>query len=189
MRSPSEKYIERKIARFNRDLQKIDEVFYPFGANEGDREAVSYMLERKRDNLIRAGVLQLHTAIEDLLNQYLMHSILKGKKPQSDRGKALQRMLYGAGSLGFDMKLNFAVTLGLISATLREKLMELNTIRNKCSHNWILNARVRRGRRPRQTKPPLLYFRGLDLHNIDHLRDFFDEYAAIYLRLSERTNG
>jgi hypothetical protein len=44
-------------------------------------------------------------------------------------------MLSDHGSLGFDMKLNLAVALGVINAPTREHLMELNTLRNKCSHH------------------------------------------------------
>jgi hypothetical protein len=145
----SRQYIDRKISRLNREIAKIDAAFYAF-EEQRDRDLHASMLERKRDDLVRAAVLQLHTATEDLLNVYIMRTVLQGKKGRSHAAKALQRMVYGAGSLGFDMKLNVAVALGLIKPSLREQLMELNTIRNKCSHNWLLNVRVRRGKRPRQ---------------------------------------
>jgi hypothetical protein len=92
-------------------------------------------------------------------------------------------MLYDRESLGFDTKLNFAVGLGLISPTGRKQLMELNTMRNKCSHNWILNRAVRRGKRPKQLKPPLLHFRGQDLHKVAVLKEFISEFTVVYLRL------
>jgi hypothetical protein len=89
-------------------------------------------------------------------------------------------MLYGAGSLGFDMKLNLALALGLISAGAKAKLMELNTIRNRCSHNWLLKVRQRRKRRPGQNKPPLLLYEGRDLHGVQALKDFIAEFGAFY---------
>ncbi len=56
-------------------------------------------------------------------------------------------------------------------------------MRNKCSHNWILNQPVRRGKRPKQLKPPLLYFRGKDLHKVTALKEFIAEFGVVYLRL------
>jgi len=81
------------------------------------------------------------------------------------------------------MKLNFAVALGLLNAGIQGQLMELNTLRNKCSHNWLLKMPVRRGRRPRQTKPPLLLYQGRDLHSVSVLKDFTSEYGGIYWKL------
>jgi hypothetical protein len=46
-------------------------------------------------------------------------------------------MLHGGGSLGFEMKLNFALALRLINGTTKDRLIVLNTLRNKCSHNWV----------------------------------------------------
>jgi hypothetical protein len=70
-----------------------------------------------------------------------------------------------------------------MNATTQEQLMELNTLRNKCSHNWLLKTPVRRGKRPRQKKPPLLLYRGRDLHNVAVLEDFAGEYGAIYVKM------
>jgi hypothetical protein len=95
-------------------------------------------------------------------------------------------MLYGGGSLGFDKKLNFAVGLGLIGESLRKKLMELNSMRNKCGHNWLLKGVVRRGKDRKQKKPPLLSFRAGDLHDVPVLKAFWGEYQGIYLRLYAR---
>jgi len=97
-------------------------------------------------------VLQLHTKIEDLLTRIMLLCALNitekrlKHRVSSNRGKAYRRMLYDRESLGFDMKLNFAVGLGLLTPTGREKLMELNIIRNKCSHNWVMNRAIRRGK-------------------------------------------
>jgi hypothetical protein len=147
------------------------------------------MLERRRDDIVRSVVLQLHTSIEDLLTSLILYCALgiTDKKLKhrlsSERGKAFRRMLYDRESLGFDMKLNFAVGLRLISPAGRKQLIELNTMRNRCSHNWILNRAVRRGKRPAQLKPPLLHFRGKDLHKVPVIKDFISEFSVVYLRL------
>jgi hypothetical protein len=150
------------------------------------------MLEHKRDDMVRSVVLQLHTSTEDLLDFQIMRRVLstrvhtRQKKGRSNAATALHKLLSGAGSIGFDMKLNLALSIGLIDGPTREKLAELNTLRNKCSHNWILNAKIRRGRRPRQTKPPLLRFRGRDLHKVAVLKEFTGEYGTVYALLWAR---
>jgi hypothetical protein len=180
--------IETKIARLGREITEIDEYFYS-GNEDEDRLLYAGMLERKRDDIVRSAVLQLHTAIEDLLNSYIICDVLNTKPEERSRKKrghgarALRRMLFGAGSMGFDMKLNFALTLRLITKKTKDKLMLLNTIRNKCSHNWLLKAPVRHGKRPKQKKPPLLLYEGRDLHNVAVLKEFADEYGKIYIKL------
>jgi hypothetical protein len=182
------KSVESKIRRLTREIAAIDELFYRGNENE-DRMLFAGMFERKRDDMVRAAVLQMHTAIEDLLNSMIICRILgikpedRGNKQRSHGARALRRMLFGAGSLGFDMKLNFAVALGLLTERTREKLAVLNTLRNKCSHNWLLKVPVRRGKKPKQQKPPLLTYNGHDLHNVDALKDFTAEYGPIYYKL------
>lgn len=137
------KRVEQAIKRLNKEIDEIGAAIYAPGDNEP--VLVATMLERKRDDIVRSAVLQLHTKIEDLLTSLMLYCALgitdKRLKHRlsSERGKAFRRMLYDRESLGFDTKVNFAVGLGLISATGRKQLMELNTMRNKCSHNWVLN--------------------------------------------------
>jgi hypothetical protein len=139
------KRLEQAIKRLNKEIDEIGAAIYAPSDKEPVR--VAAMLERKRDDIVRSAVLQLHTKIEDLLTSLMLYCALgvTDKKLKhrlsSERGKAFRRMLYDRESLGFDTKLNFAVGLRLISPTGRKQLMELNTMRNKCSHNWILNRR------------------------------------------------
>jgi hypothetical protein len=185
----SENYIKTKIRRLKREIQDIEHYFYYQAADE-DPEQYAGMLERKRDDTVRSTVLQLHTAIEDLLNSLIIHRILNAEsrtrkaKLRSAAGRAaLHRMLFGGGSLGFEMKLNLAVAHHVLRGNVKEQLLVLNSLRNKCSHNWILRAPVRRGRRPTQKKAPLLHYRGGDLHNPSVLKDFCNEFGTVYLRL------
>jgi hypothetical protein len=92
-------------------------------------------------------------------------------------------VLYGGGSIGFEMKLNLALALRIIDAKTKDRLLVLNTLRNKCSHHWVLNVPVRRGRRPAQKKPPLLLYEGRNLHQLATLKDCMNEYTLIYLKL------
>jgi len=181
------KSVESAINRLTREIEEIDSFFYRPSEHD-DRVLHAGMLERKRDDVVRSAVLQMHTAIEDLLNSYITFSITgttrRNRQPgRSKSARALRKMLYGGGSLGFEMKLNLALALRLIGSKTKERLVVLNTLRNKCSHNWLLNVPVRYGKRPAQKKPPLLLYEGRDLHSVATLKDFVSEYSGIYLKL------
>jgi len=112
--------------RLTREIAEIDELFYRGSENE-DRLLYAGMLERKRDDMVRSAVLQMHTAIEDILNSLIICRLLNAK-PENRKGKmrnksgiALRKMLFGAESIGFDMKLNLAVALGLLNETTKKK--------------------------------------------------------------------
>jgi hypothetical protein len=181
------KRVQQAVKRLSQEIAEIDAEIYP--SYEDDRE---FILERKRDDIVRSTVLQLHTSIEDLLTQLILYAALGITEPKlrhrlsSEKAKAFRRMLYDRESLGFDMKLNFAVGLGLLTPAARKQLMELNTLRNRCSHNWVLNRPVRRGKRPAQLKPPLLHFRGKDLHKVPVIKDFISEFSHVRLSLYSR---
>jgi hypothetical protein len=46
-----------------------------------------------------------------------------------------------------------------------------------------LKVPVRRGRRPKQKKAPLLLYSGRDLHNVSVLKKFLGEYGPLYAKL------
>jgi hypothetical protein len=101
--SNNPKRVEAAIKRFTREIAEIDEYFYNFKKNEADRHLHAGMLERKRDDIVRAAVVQMHTAIEDLLNQHIMFRILgitRRNKARSQSARALEKMLTGGGSIG-----------------------------------------------------------------------------------------
>lgn len=180
--------VEAKITRLTREIGQIDEFFYKGNEND-DRFLHAGMLERKRDDMVRSAVLQMHTSIEDLLNSLIICRVLNVKpedrtrRMRSKSARALRNMLVGSRSLGFEMKLNFAAALGLLNGKTKNRLAELNTLRNKCSHNWILKVPMRQGKRPQDKKPPLLRYKGRDLHKVDVLEDFADEYSVLYCKL------
>src|SRR5215813_10324838 len=129
---------QRKIARLKHETERIDAFFY---TNSPDDVDLAWTLELKRDGMVRAIVLQLHTSTEDLLNIRTINRILAGRGRRSTRSnaaRALRKLFYGAGSIGFDANLNLALAIGLIDLRTKERLVELNSLRNKCSHNWRL---------------------------------------------------
>jgi len=188
MSTPSKGFLSKKIRRLEREIAQIEDIFY-LPEKRGDATLHAGMLERKRDDVIRGAVLQLHTAIEDILDSQIMCHVLEVPAHQrmrlmrTHKGRALRRLLMTAEGVGFDNKLDLAVALKIISNSRRKRLAVLNTLRNKCSHNWLLKVPVRKGRRPRQMKPPLLLYEGRDVHAIPTFREFIGEYGAIYARM------
>ena len=121
--------IKRKIARLKREIERIDAFFY---TNSPDDVDLAWTLELKRDDMVRAIVLQLHTSTEDLLNIRTINRILAGRGRRSTRSnaaRALRKLFYGAGSIGFDANLNLALAIGLIDLRTKERLVELNSLR------------------------------------------------------------
>jgi hypothetical protein len=181
-------YLRRKIGRLEREIAAIDEHFY-LTEKDGDPAQHASMLERKRDDMMRAAVLQLHTSIEDVLDEHIMCRILevpaygRMRLMPSRRGKALRKLLKTADGLGFEQKLELSVALCIVSDKRRKRLAILNTLRNRCSHFWLLKVPVRKGRRPRQKKPPLLQYEGRDLHQVAAFRDFLAEYGPLYAKM------
>lgn len=184
--------VERSIRRLEREIAEIDSFVYTKDAIAEDRNVYLSILERKRDDLVRATVLQMHTAIEDILTTLLMQRALdlpiedRQVTQRSKSGKAMERLIR---DFTFDKKVELAFALRLIRKPTKEKLNLLGALRNKCAHNWLLNRRLRRGRKPAELKPPLLQYGGKNLHNVDVLQDFMGAYAGVYLRLYARSTG
>jgi len=184
----SERYLRRKIRKLDAEIRDIEDFFYNQSANE-DLYLHAGMLERKRDDVVRCTVLQMHTALEDLLNSLIVHHVLNAesvtrkKNLRTTRGRALHKLLFGGGSMGFDMKLSLAVAHRIITPKVSERLSILNSLRNRCSHNWLLKMPTRRGRRPAQKKPPLLLYRGENLHEPEVVKKFCGEFGPIYAKL------
>lgn len=180
------KRVETAIKRLTREIQQMDELFYP--DNPKERYLYAGMLEHKQDDLVRGFVIQIHTAIEDILDQLITFALTGStrshRRLRSQSAKALRGLLVGGESIGFHRKLSLALALRIISKNTKDRLHVLNNLRNKCSHNWVLKIPVRYGKRPAQKKPPLLAYEGRNLHTIEALNAFVKEYGAgIYLRL------
>jgi hypothetical protein len=184
----SKRYLKAKITRLKREIAEIDDHLYVQGKDKSHDDQ-AFMLERKRDDIVRSAVLQLHTAIEDLLNLLIVERVMaatwrnRRQRMRTVRGRALDSLLYGVRAIGFEAKLNLAVGHGVIAARTRGRLAKLNTLRNKCSHNWILKRPARRGR------PPLLQYEGADLHRPKVVKALLAEfgplYAWLFLRLAD----
>jgi hypothetical protein len=178
--------VEARIRRLTQELDEIDKFFYG-PTKDDDRLLYMGMLERKRDDVVRSVVLQLHTSIEDLMTSMLFgwvlgtpHNKSQRKRRRTKRGQALDQLMK---TLGFEAKLNFAVVVGVITPPIRDRLKEMNRIRNKCSHNWLLNVPVKPKKKAKGSRSRLLTYGGRDLHQAKVLEAFAAEYGRIYCRL------
>ncbi len=76
--------IKAKITRLTREIAEIDHFFYM--DREGkNRELYAGMLEQKRDDMVRSAVLQMHTAIEDILTSLIICRFFGVKAEQRDQ--------------------------------------------------------------------------------------------------------
>jgi len=145
------------------------------------------LLERKKDHLVRSIILELHLSIEDMIDDAII-----AKLSSSGRGKRrgaapeLRDALQGRQAIRFPAKLAFARTLRLVTRTEAKHLEKLNSLRNQCSHNWLLNVVVRRRTKPSRPKRPLLEYEGKKLHSAETFERFMNDYARLYLRLFMR---
>ena len=104
------KRVEAAVKRLTREIDEIDAYFY--GTNEkDDRVLYAGILERKRDDMVRSVVLQIHTAIEDLLDQHIAFALTGAtlRRPaRSHSARALRSILIGGAGIGFDRKIALA---------------------------------------------------------------------------------
>jgi hypothetical protein len=189
MAIPNARTVERNIRRTQREIAEIDAFVYP-----GDEDRFLYLgsLERKRDDIVRAAILQMHTAIESILTTLLLQRALdlpiedRHLTQRSKSGKTMERLIR---EFTYDKKVELAFALRLVRQSTKTKLNEIGALRNKCAHNWLLNVRLRRGKPRTAKKPPLLQYGGKNLHHVATLKDFMGEYAGVYLRLFARSTG
>ena len=184
--------IEGRIKRVSTEIEEIESYFY--GGTREDIETRLYLLQLKRENVIRSIVLELHLALEDLITSWLKSYLLNCRPRSLDR--ALRRrtiltrnvddFLGGDAPIGFAKKLSLARLTGFVGGATYSKLRDLNKLRNRCSHNWLLNIVIRRGVKRRKSKKHLLEFRGLNLYEVGPFKEFTREFASLYYKLFSR---
>ena len=115
--SAREAYYKQKIRRLQKEISQIDAIVYDAPGDAAERY---WMLEHKRDDVVRGVVLQLHTAIEDLLDvkSYLLGvpAEMRNKATRARRmtARAIDDLLTGGNSIGFDRKLKLLLALRLL---------------------------------------------------------------------------
>jgi hypothetical protein len=68
------KRVDRAIKQLTKEIDEIEAAIYSRG--EDRPVLVAGMLERKRNDIVRSAVLQLHTSIEDLITSLILYCVL-----------------------------------------------------------------------------------------------------------------
>ena len=161
---------KRKLIKITADLARIEQSF--FEAEDPDLDQRYFELKRKRDHLLRSIVLELHLSIEDIITGAIGNALLRGRLIRSPVGHTIRDLLQDDHPIGFRHKLMLARAMGLITPTGLKDLSELNSIRNRFSHNWSLNKTTRRKTKRSKPKKPLLRWRVKNLYKTDDFIDF-----------------
>lgn len=172
---------KRQIAKLSADIARIEKSF--FLTDDPDLGRRHFELQRKRSHLLRSMVLELHLSIEDIITFAVGNTLLRGRLIRSPAGQSLRDLLEGDRSIGFRHKLLLARSMNLITRAEFADLVELNTVRNRCSHTWLLNKITRRKIKRSKPKRPLLQFRGTNLYQTDAFLDFVGLFTKHYLKL------
>lgn len=172
---------KRKLAQVTADIARIERSF--FQPADPDLDQRYFELKRKREHLLRSIVLELHLSIEDIITGAVGNALLRGRPIRSPVGQTIRDLLQDDRPLGFRHKLMLARSLNLVTRMEFADLAELNTIRNRCSHNWSLDKIRRRKIKPSTAKRPLLRWRGTNLYKTDAFTDFVSYFSKYYLKL------
>jgi len=173
--------IDRQIAKLRSDIARIEKSF--FSAEHANPNQVYFELRRKREQLLRAIILEIHLSIEDILTPAIGNAILQGSSIRSPMGHVLRDLLEGDRSIGFRHKLMLARSLKLVTPKEFADLADLNTIRNKCSHTWLLDKVTRRKIKRAKPKKPLLRHKGVNLYQTDAFLEFVGRFQKHYIKL------
>jgi hypothetical protein len=174
-------YLRREIKRIRADIARIDGSF--FNSKNNNPEQMLFELRMKRGQLLRSIILELHLSIENILSAAIGQKLLAGRLIASPAGHALRDLLEDERSIGFHQKLTLARALDLVTTSQFKDLLELNSVRNRCSHNWLLDRVTRRKIKRAKPKKPLLRYRGTNLYKTDAFLEFASHFTKIYLKL------
>ncbi|HEY1644927.1 MAG TPA: hypothetical protein VGF75_00905 [Candidatus Saccharimonadales bacterium] len=166
---------ERKL----KEAYDLLEYFY----NLNDEDYPLLQAENFRMDVFRLIIIHFHLAIEELLKSIVYRSL-----PSRRTFTPKQNVEY-VQKLSSRQTIDLAARLGIVNKKGLELLLELNTIRNKCSHHWILNGYTM-SKSPsiaKSIKRKRLYkvtFQKKNLMNYQVMKDdFIPLYGDLYLEL------
>jgi hypothetical protein len=128
-------------------------------------------------------VLSLHLAIEDLLRAILFDFVAR-----QNRRLTKKETIRIVNDLRSADLIHWCGRLNLLSPRHYDALLELNRIRNRCAHHWLLDLpsskRVGpKGKRKRITVPAVSYQNKSLFAKRTFVDDFSPVYSGLYLKL------
>jgi hypothetical protein len=171
-----------EIARLRREVADIQSMLHDMSSP--DLEDQIFALKGMREDAVRALVLHVSLAVEDVLDDLLRIGFLGRLPTSSERRRSkgvrvVDELLIG---LSFEKKLQIARAAKVITKRHYDELNELRRVRNRCAHRWLLDDDAVRA--SKQSPVPLgLKYRNRDLFETSVLKRFRSDYGRIYLSL------
>ena len=170
--------------RLTKEIEKLVSALY--NTSDNDDRLRYENLKNYRVEVMRSFIMYMHLAIEDLLRALLFDFIKKQNRNLTRKATIkFTREITSAELVRWCGRLN------LITRTVYRRLLDLNSIRNRCAHNWLLDIpRLQnvgtRGRRRRKRIPVVMY-ENRNLLNRDVLLNTFCRiYGKIYTDMLAR---
>jgi hypothetical protein len=164
------------IVRLKADIELIENRLYGTGAKDLHLRYLN--VQTYRVELLRGFVLYTFLALESLLKDLLL-DFMRAQKKQVRVGE-LKRFVRDVRSADL---IDWCGKLSIISRKQHVHLVELNRIRNRCAHEWLLDAPKYRavvtGSKTRRIREPAVRYKNKNLFDT-HV--FLDEFAPIYGR-------
>jgi uncharacterized protein YutE (UPF0331/DUF86 family) len=166
---PDEEQDEPQAVGEGREL--LDLNFFP---SEGkDRYSRA---EEFRENAIRLIVFDLQLAIEELLKAAIHRRIAEHSVLDPDRDIEYVKGMNGSAAI------DLAARLGVIDAERHQELVELNGLRNRAGHRWVLDEPELGPKGPKPGSYPLRW-KGGRLTPKRVREQFLPHYSDLYLRM------
>lgn len=159
---------------WRKEVESISTTLYDLDDN--DQNLRYWNLKWYRDELFRVYVIYIHLSIEDLIEEMIYKKLKTNSVfKKSQLKKAIEEDIPSIELI------NWAARLRLVSKRDYDLLVELNRIRNKCSHNWVLNSHVyRKTKNKKRISRSLVDYNGKNLLN---KKVFFEEFGPVYTSL------
>jgi hypothetical protein len=168
------KQLNRKIEEATVAASNVADRLYNLHAD--DLELRLANLKNYRVELMRNFVLYTHLAIEDLLRELLVFQLRN-----EPRVVTVKELKMAVADLRSRDLVDWCARLGVLTKRQYTHLLELNRVRNKCSHVWIVDEPIhRRDKRGRRQRQPVVVFGGRDLFAGEN---FFDDFWPTYGRI------
>lgn len=167
-----------KCDRLTKEIERLVSALYNTSA---DDDRLRYEnLKTYRVEAMRSFILYLHLAIEDLLRALLFDFIKKQNRALTRKATIkITREMTSAELV------HWCGRFKLITTPVYRRLLDLNGIRNRCAHNWVLDIpRFQnvgpRGRRRRKRISVVIYENRNLLNRHVFLNSFCRIYGKIY---------
>jgi len=166
-----------------REGRDLLDYYYGF-SREGDPDR--YLLKEEfRQDVYRLIVIQLHLAIEELVRSFVFEKLTS---PPDLGTFTYESNVEFVHNLNYRQILELAARIHVLTKPGYDEIAKLNTIRNKCSHNWALHSFNVKEKIRIQDGPgeivPRIDFNGTNLLTPSVMKDeFLPLYGDIYLEL------